>query len=351
MTDVDLTIATASRPGRRSSSSAASRVMTATTRAGAVTSSSTRARKPSISTARTTPRKRLRALSSSGVRAPLEPGHLGGGDEPPVRLVPLGADPARPVPAPEGVEADPERARGLARGEELLAAHGGLLSCRVAPISHRHCLGSIEVPRLGCQGGTDAEDRLAVPARGSAARPGGVRRRRRRVERRRRDAADRVRGRLADGGLPGDRPGAHVQLRRLRRAGDPDHRGRAGRRLRGGQLEVPAAALRGGARRGAGHVRVQPARPDRSQGQPCRDRGDRGRRRARREARDRGRGRARGRLHPDGAGGSRPHGRARQRRLERGRRQGRRRQDLARRRATPGSSTRPTPPSPATTSW
>src|SRR5581483_7844228 len=65
MTDVDLTIAVAARPGFRSSSSAASRVMIATTRAGAVTSSSTRARNPSISTARTTPLKRLRALSSS----------------------------------------------------------------------------------------------------------------------------------------------------------------------------------------------------------------------------------------------------------------------------------------------
>src|SRR5262249_50164382 len=68
ITEVDFTIAVAPAPGFRPSSSAASLVMIATTRAGPLTSISTRARKPSTSTPRTMPRKRLRALRSSGPR-------------------------------------------------------------------------------------------------------------------------------------------------------------------------------------------------------------------------------------------------------------------------------------------
>ena len=62
---------------------------------------------------------------------------------------------------------------------------------------------------------------------------------------------------------------APVQLRRLGRARDADPRGRTGGRLRGGELEVSAGALRRGARRGARHVRLQPARPDRPTDNPA----------------------------------------------------------------------------------
>ena len=82
-------------PGLEASSSAASRVMTATTRAGSVTSISTCASSPSTVTSRTTPRKRFRALRCS-TWSPPEPRHLGRGDEPPVGRVALGPDaPAR----------------------------------------------------------------------------------------------------------------------------------------------------------------------------------------------------------------------------------------------------------------
>ena len=62
ITDVDLRITCASSPARRSSSSTASRVTTATTRADSVVSSTIRARKPSSSTETTRAGSRLRAL-------------------------------------------------------------------------------------------------------------------------------------------------------------------------------------------------------------------------------------------------------------------------------------------------
>src|SRR5581483_11798055 len=65
ITEVAFTTAAALFPGRRPSSSAASRVMIATTRDGSVTSSSTWASRPSTRTSRTTPRKWLRALICS----------------------------------------------------------------------------------------------------------------------------------------------------------------------------------------------------------------------------------------------------------------------------------------------
>src|SRR5918996_1791717 len=70
ITLVDLTIPVALMPAFNPSSSADSRVMMATTRAGSVTSISTFASRPSTSTERTTPRKRFRAESSSEPAAP-----------------------------------------------------------------------------------------------------------------------------------------------------------------------------------------------------------------------------------------------------------------------------------------
>src|SRR5207248_11412700 len=62
ITEVDLTTAVAAIPGFSPSSSTASRVTTATTRAGSVTVSSTWASRPSTRTSVTVPRGRLRAL-------------------------------------------------------------------------------------------------------------------------------------------------------------------------------------------------------------------------------------------------------------------------------------------------
>jgi hypothetical protein len=60
-----LTIAVADMPGRRPSSSIASRVMTATSRIGSFTTSSTWAIRPSTFTSVTVPWNRLRALMCS----------------------------------------------------------------------------------------------------------------------------------------------------------------------------------------------------------------------------------------------------------------------------------------------
>ena len=89
--------------------------MIATTRAGSVTSISTRARKPSSSTARTTPRKRLRAESVSRSVGATQPLDFGRGDDAAVGGVALDRDLAVPVPATERVDADPERAGRLLR--------------------------------------------------------------------------------------------------------------------------------------------------------------------------------------------------------------------------------------------
>ena len=67
---VDFTTPAALMPGLSPSSSTDSRVTMATTRDGSVTSISTRARSPSTSTDRTTPRKRLRAEIVSSPWAP-----------------------------------------------------------------------------------------------------------------------------------------------------------------------------------------------------------------------------------------------------------------------------------------
>jgi hypothetical protein len=67
MTEVALTIAVASTPGARPSSSTESRVIAAETRNGPA-SISTIAITPSTSTERTTPLKRLRAENVSPVR-------------------------------------------------------------------------------------------------------------------------------------------------------------------------------------------------------------------------------------------------------------------------------------------
>ena len=97
-----------------------SRVTIATTRDGSVTSISIRASRPSTSTERTMPRKRLRAESFSSTDAAAKPLDLGGGDDAAVGGVALDADLAVAVPAPQRVEADPERPGGL-RGGEMFA--------------------------------------------------------------------------------------------------------------------------------------------------------------------------------------------------------------------------------------
>ena len=109
ITLVDLTTPAALAPGSSPSSSADSRVMIATTRAGSVTSISTRARRPSTSTDRTTPRKLLRAESPSSVSA-AQPLDLGRRHHAPVRAVALDPDLPLAIPATQRVEADPERA-------------------------------------------------------------------------------------------------------------------------------------------------------------------------------------------------------------------------------------------------
>ena len=110
ITLVDLTTPAALIPAARPSSSTDSRVTIATTRAGSVTSISTRASSPSTSTDRTIaaePVARRQALRAVVRPEPLD---LGGRDDPPVRGVALDPDLPLAVPAAKRVEADPERA-------------------------------------------------------------------------------------------------------------------------------------------------------------------------------------------------------------------------------------------------
>ncbi len=123
-------------------------------------------------------------------------------------------------------------------------------------------------------------------------------------------AAHHLRRRVADGRLPGARPDAAVQLRRLEHARDADPERRAGGHLRVGGAPEHAAALQAGARRQAGHVHLESARADRPEVEPgghplrLRPEAQAG------EARDRRRGRARRRLHAHRAAQDGPHVRA-----------------------------------------
>ena len=85
-----------------------------------MTSISTRAIRPSTSTERTIPRKRLRAESVSLPRGAAEPLDLGSRDDAAVGGVALDAELAVAVPAAQRVDADPERSGGLRGGKVCL---------------------------------------------------------------------------------------------------------------------------------------------------------------------------------------------------------------------------------------
>ena len=132
ITDVDFTIAAAPTPAFSPSSSTASRVMIATTRAGS-RDVDLDAREEALDLDAPHDAAKAVARAQLVVGLAAQALDLGGGHEPPVRAVALRADATVAIPAAQGVEADPQRAGRLARGVDAhVRPSSPVGSCMVA---------------------------------------------------------------------------------------------------------------------------------------------------------------------------------------------------------------------------